>query len=136
MPVNLLAVVGAAVANMVVGMLWYSPAVFGKMWMGLSGLNTQKMNEMKRKGMAKSYLISFAGALVMSYVLAVFLGYSTAANVSEALQVAFWLWLGFIATTMLGSILWESKPTKLYLLNVLHYLISMFVMSVILFVWV
>ncbi len=37
--VNYLAVLVAAIVGMVVGFIWYSPKVFGKMWMKLSGVN-------------------------------------------------------------------------------------------------
>jgi len=63
-------------------------------------------------------------------------GISSGANVFAALQVGFWLWLGFIATVMLGTILWEKRPFGLYVLNAGHYLIVLLIMSIILTLWV
>ena len=51
------------------------------------------------------------------------------------MQAGFWVWLGFIATTMIGIVLWEIKPVKLYLLIVAYYLISLLVMGSILALW-
>ena len=47
MKINYLAVVVAAIAWFVVGSLWYSPLLFGKMWMELSGITPGAMAEMK-----------------------------------------------------------------------------------------
>ena len=71
--VNLLAVLLAAVAANLLGMLWYSPLLFGKKWMGLSGLTDKKLQEAKKKGMAKNYFIGFVSTLVMAFVLSVVL---------------------------------------------------------------
>lgn len=99
-------------------------------------LTPEKMEEAKKKGMAKSYITMFIGLLVMSYVLAHFVDYAQATTVLGGLTAGFWLWLGFIATVMLGSVLWEGKPVTLYLINVAHYLAVLIVMGIILAVWV
>lgn len=132
--INYWAVLVAAIASMVVGFLWYGP-LFGRLWVQLSGMTDKKLKEAKKKGMGKTYAIAFVSTLVMSYVLAHFVDYLEATNISGAVQLAFWLWLGFFATVQLGNILWEGKPLKLYLINVAHYLVALVVMSVILAVW-
>ncbi len=45
-PINYLAVVVAAIANMVLGFLWYG-SLFGKQWIKLSGFTAEAMNEAK-----------------------------------------------------------------------------------------
>ena len=134
--INYLAVLVAAVASMVIGMAWYSPFLFGKMWMQLSGITEAKIKEAKKKGMAQSYVMAFVGSLVMSYVLAHFVQYAGATDVMGGLMAGFWAWLGFIATVLLGSVLWEGKPVKLYVLNIAEYLVALLVMGAILAVWV
>ncbi len=47
--VNLLAVLGAAVLNMVLGALWYSPMLFGSSWMKEMKTNKKEMEEMKKR---------------------------------------------------------------------------------------
>lgn len=133
--VSFLPVLIAAVASMAVGMVWYSPAVFGRSWMKLSGLTPTKLNKAKKEGMGKSYLAAFIGALVTSYVLALFAKYTTASTLVDALQLGFWIWLGFVAPIMLGIVLWEGKSARLYFINIFHYLVSLVVMSLILVSW-
>lgn len=119
---------------MAIGALWYSPVLFGKTWMALMGFNEVMMAE-KKKGMAKMYVLNFIGALVMAYVFVLFAYAWNVTDVSGALRLAFWTWLGFVATVMLGSILWEGKPIKLYVLNTVYYLVSLSVMGIIFAFW-
>lgn len=137
-PVNYLAVVAAAIANMILGFLWYGP-LFGKTWMSLSGMTRESMDAAKAKGMTKAYVIAFVGSLVMSYVLAHALIFAAAylhvSGVYAGLTAGFWNWLGFIAPVTLGVILWEGKPVKLWILSNGYYLITLLVMGVMLALW-
>src|SRR5258706_14853845 len=101
--VNYLSVLLAAVDSMALGYLWYVP-VFGKMWMKLSGLSMDKMQGAKDK-MMQMYLIQYVGAVVLAYVVAVFLGLTNMSPLSGAFTLAFWAWLGFQATRSLGTVL-------------------------------
>ena len=134
--VNYWAVLVAAIASMVVGMLWYSPKVFGSMWMELMGFTMKDMEKAKQKGMGMMYFTAFIGAFVTSYVLDLFIKYLQASTIADGLQVGFWLWLGFIATVGLGSVLWEGKHPKVYLINMAHQLVSILIMNLILTAWV
>jgi hypothetical protein len=134
-PVNYVAVVIAAVANMVLGFLWYGP-LFGKQWMKLSGFTKADMDEAKKKGMGKSYGLMALGSLVMAFVLAHSLvfaaSYMHVSGLSAGLQSGFWSWLGFVAPVTLGTVLWDGKPWKLYILTNGYYLVSLLLMGVIL----
>jgi len=132
--VNYFAVFVSAIVGMGIGALWYSPALFGDAWMKLSGKSKADMKKAK-KVMVRSYLSGFAGMLVTSFVLAGFLNSLGASRAVEGAFVAFWLWLGLVATVMLGTILWENKPVKLYLINAVHYLVVLVVIGSILAVW-
>ncbi len=133
--INYLAILVAAIVAFAVGGLWYSPVLFGKAWAKLSGMNEKDMKKAKQKGMAKSYVLMFMGSLVMAYVLANLLSLVGATNLTQALTLACWLWIGFFITTMLGTVLWEGKPWALYFINVLYYLVNLIVMASILVSW-
>lgn len=132
--INYLAVVGAAVLSMVIGSLWYGP-IFGKMWLGLMGFGPEKMEEMKKKNMSKLYACALVGSLATAYVLAHFVSVWGAVDISGAFQLAFWIWLGFVATVMLSSVLWEGKSWKLYCLNAAYQLVTLFGMALVLVYW-
>jgi len=58
-----------------------------------------------------------------------------AANVSEALEWAGWIWLGFIATVTLGNVLWHGRPKELWALENAYSLVNLLVMTAILYNW-
>lgn len=135
MPINYLAVLVAAIVSMILGALWYSPLLFGKIWIQLMNLNEKKLQEMKNKGMGKIYAIVFIKELVIAYILALFITKSII-TISGGIQIGILIWFGFIATTILASVLWENKPVKLYFINIAYHLVSIILMSLILSAWV
>jgi hypothetical protein len=68
--INHWAVLVCAVANWVVGALWYSPLLFYKAWKTENNLSEEQL----KKGSPAIYLLTFIFALIMSYNMAFFLG--------------------------------------------------------------
>jgi hypothetical protein len=126
---NYIAIVLAALTNVIIGALWYSPALFGKTWQKEMGYKKKDMNKMKKKA-GQGYFWMTISSLVMAYVLGHFLTMFKVATFSAAAQLAFWLWLGFIATVTLGGVLWEGRSCKLYCLNASYWLVSLCAMSI------
>ena len=132
---NYLAILVSAVAAFLLGGLWYSPFVFGKLWIKLSEMTEKELREAKQKSMVKSYLLTFVSLLIMAFVLASFLDFSGEKTLTNGLLIGFWGWLGFIAMTHVGSLLWENKSPALYALNMEHWLAVMLLMGLILGAW-
>ena len=129
---NYIAVLVAAVVSMIIGAAWYSKFLFGGMWMKLMHFSDADMAKAKEKGMGKSYALGFVSQLVMATILGSLLKMLGASDVSSALATAFWVWLGFIATTMSHTVLWENRPWKLYGINSLYWLVGLGVMATVL----
>ena len=85
--------------------------------------------------MNKQYFLGFVTTLIMTYVLAYFLAILNITTAREGMQIAFWIWIGFFATTQFGTVLWEGKSAQLYYLNATHYLVSLLIMGLLLTVW-
>lgn len=135
--INIWAVFAAALANMVLGFLWYAPSSsLGRAWMKEMGIDPSKMTEAQKKGMGKNYAIALVGAVVMAYVFAHVLDFAQADSIAEGFQGAFWMWLGFIATVGVGMVLWEGKSWKLYGITMGYYLVALLIESAILVSWV
>ena len=132
--INLLAVLVAGIAPMVLGFIWYGP-LFGKQWTKLMGF-TQKSMEEAKKEMGKTYGLSFLGSLVMAYVLAHFVDYANATTFLEGALTGFWAWAGFVATVMLTEVLYGGKSVNLYYINTGYQLASLVLMGALLAVWV
>ena len=66
--VSLTTVFGATILSMLIGILWYSPFLYGKIWMDLVHLTPEEC----RDGMKPKYLLSgFATSFVSVYVIAI-----------------------------------------------------------------
>jgi len=126
--VNWLAVLVATVVGFIVGWLWWGP-LFGKQWMRLSGVKPTK--DMK-KGMGSKMLIAFIADLVMAYVLAALIITTGAVGIGGGVMLAFWVWLGFVATIGVGMVLWNNKPWGLFWLNNIGWLVTLAIMAVVL----
>jgi len=126
------AVLMAAIVSVVIGMLWYSPAMFGKQWLALMG---KKKEDMKGGSANKAYAISFVATLVAAYVLAHFVQYVGAVTVMDGIQLGFWVWLGFIGTVGVNDVIFGGKLMKLFGINTGFQLVSFAVMGAVLAMW-
>ena len=133
--VNPIAILVCAIVYMIVGSLWYSPLLFGKRWMHLSGITKQSMDKSKTRGMSQTYGIAFVSSLVMSFIIAHVVAYANAETFIQGMQIGFWLWLGLAAPIIMSGSLWEGKPWELFLINSSQYLVSLVIVSGILAAW-
>ena len=133
--VNYLAVLVVTVVSFVIGMLWYSPVLFGNAWMKAGGISKKDIEKSKKEGMEKKMLTSFVGSLLMGYILSYFVVYATATTFVMGMKVGLWLWLGFVVPVLVGSVLWEGKVVRYYLINISYWLVNIAVMGGILAVW-
>ncbi|HUK26729.1 MAG TPA: DUF1761 domain-containing protein [Terriglobales bacterium] len=137
MGVNLLSVLVAAVASMVIGFLWYSPMAFARSWMNLMGYapdDKAKQEEM-RKGAGKLYGMTFVGFLVSAFVLAKIIHISTIRTAVHGLHAAFAVWLGFVTTVQFSNNRFNRKPFQLYLIDTGYQLVCYLAMGAILAAW-
>lgn len=109
--VDLLSVFISAFVYIILGWLWYSPWLFGKIWMTLSKIAPAK----KKMGLA--IFMGFINALVLSFFLALLMSFLRVNTAFDGLFVGFGIWLGFVATTQFSSVIWAKKPFKLYLID-------------------
>ena len=128
--VNFLAVIISAVAMWIIGMIWYM-ALSG-MWMEYSGITEEMIQSMSGASMAFSYAGSFIAYILMFYVMSHFLHYTNAKSAGDGVQTAFWLWLGYIATSMFVMNAYSMKPIGLYFIDAFYWLIGMIVGGIIL----
>jgi hypothetical protein len=129
--INYVAILACGVASMVIGFVWYSKALFGNTWMKLSGISEAQIKK-ANSNMPLLYGTMFVASLVMAYVLAHFEQAGGALDITTGAMIAFWAWLGFVATTMLTGVLYEQKSIKLYAINAGYQLVTLLVMGAIL----
>jgi len=129
--INYLAVLVAAIAYFVLGGLWYSPVLFGNMWKKAMNIKDGNM-----KGLGKVMAGGFVANLLTTYVMAVVLGLVGVATFAVAAQVAFWMWLGFMAPMLINSVLYEGKSWNLFIINAAYQLIGLSLAAGIVAIWV
>jgi len=129
--VNWVAIVIAAIAQFIIGWIWYGP-LFGKTWLSMMGMSQQSMS---REGMRKTMTLTFIGSLVTAAVLSMLVGWMGAKTLSAGIAAGFWAWLGFVATVTLGGVLFAKMSWNLYILNNAYQLVSLAVMGAILAKW-
>lgn len=95
----------------------------------------QQLSEIESQSHTKELVLAFLSSLVLVYVLAHFVQYTKASNLVAGLQTAFWLWLGFVATSQLATVIFEGRKPGLYLLNIGYQLVACLIAGAVLAVW-
>ena len=110
--VNWIAVALCGVSSLLLGGLWYSPALFARSWQTAAGLS----DEQARSGnMAMIFGGAFLLSLVAAAVFAMFLG--TQMSVGAATAAGFVAGLCWVAASYGISYSFERRPLKLWLIN-------------------
>ncbi len=135
-PVNYLALLLAAIAQMIVGFIWYGP-LLGKPWMKLKGFNhTQAEMKEMQKQMMPYYGLTFVVSLVTAYVLAhvMFLSqnYFNYQPLMTGLMTAFFMWIGFMMPVRFYNEIFGGKNWKLFAIDTGYSLAGILAMGVVL----
>jgi hypothetical protein len=131
-PINYLALVVATLAKGAIGWLWFSPLLFLKAWMQLTGVNEAQM----KGGMGKALVVETLCNFVMAFVLVHAVHYAGAHGALEGAAVGFFNWLGFVLAVALSAALYERRPLKLVAITSGYQLVGLLVMGALVAVWV
>ena len=131
--INYWAVLICGFAATGLGALWYSPMMLGKLWL----LTIDKSEEELRENFnpIKAYSVSFLAGLVTAYILASLMSYTEVASPQDGIRIAFMGWIGFTATTMTISMIFEGKTFKQFVVDGGYHLIVFIVYGLILGAW-
>jgi hypothetical protein len=130
-PINVWALIVAALIRIVIGGLWFSPIAFLQRWLAITGLDETTM----KAGMPRAIAFDVIGSLVMAFVLAHAVAYAGAATLGQGAAVGFFNWLGFIATVQLSETLHEHRPLRFFAINTGYNFIALILMGALLAVW-
>jgi hypothetical protein len=132
--VNYVAIVVAAVAAFVFGAIYYG--VLSKPWMKAARI-TPKSGGGGGMAMPPPALLinSIVCELIMAWVLAAVLGAIGASGIGAALSAAFFLWLGFIATTIAVNQRYQSYGWDLTIIDAIHWLGVALIMGIVIGWW-
>ncbi len=135
--VNLFAVLVSAIATMVVGFLWYSPALFANPWMKLMGYDPNdkaKIAEMQ-KSAGPSYFMSLIASILAAFVLGKLIAVAGFWTAIDGLKIGLVVWLGFVTTVQFTNALFSRQPFRLYIINTGYQFVCYAAMGAILGAW-
>ena len=110
MNVNYWAVLVAAVADFIIGAVWYMP-IFGDLWGKIHGFDklSKKEQDEARKGMGPLLLVQFIITIITAWTLAKLHVVVPAYSIYSLALLA---WVGFVVPTQLAAIIFGGTDPK------------------------
>ena len=127
---NYLAVLTAAVSSFAIGGVWYSPLLFGPLWMKENGLTDA---ELRKRNSGVVFGLSFLLSLVIAFNLAAFL--AGPPDLAWGVIAGALAGIGWVATSFGVTYLFEARSLKLFLVNAGYHGLTFILMGGILGVW-
>ena len=128
---NWLSVVVATFAGFLLGWLWYSPFLFGKIWMKLEGLNEESC----KKGWFKAMFITLITTFLTAFVLEAIVATWGINAWNYAIPLTFLFGLFLYAGNQLSDYMYSGRPMKLFWITAMYRVVMIFVILVILIIW-
>lgn len=128
---NWLAVLLAAVSMFLIGGLWYSPLLFGRIWMRANGFTDEQVNGFNK---ARAFGGSFVLALVMAANLGMFLADPKTTLVWGVTAGAL-AGVGWVAAGLGVTALFENRSWSYIFVNGGYHIVSFVMMGAILGGW-
>ena len=127
--VNFIALAVLTLIAFVASSVWYSPLLFGRQFLELSGATASP-----QPSPAKA-LLELLRTFVLGYVIARLMIRLNVMSLKDALEFGFWLWVGFPVILLTGSILWQNVPWPLAAIHSGDWLIKLLLIPVGLELW-
>lgn len=118
LPINLISVLLATLAAMVLGFLLHGP-ILGKVWMRLANIvptGNEKFSDML-PNLFWNLIANFVTAYVIAviYLFAAPSSYLAGEGIWKGVICALWLWIGFVVTSSSMEVIWMGRKLGLWL---------------------
>ena len=128
--VNILAVLIAAVSSFLLGGLWYSPALFGKLWNREAG-RTEEEQKMKHPG--RVFGVAFVFSLIAAWVFASWLGPDPQLN--DALVKGLAVGAGFVGASFGINYQFANRSFLLWAIDAGYHTAQFLLFALVLSLW-
>jgi len=129
--VNFWSIILAAISYLIIGSLWYSPLLFGKLWVRLIGFTDEDFKRSNRLWLI--LVLSFLSAVIAAFLISAVLGPNPNAEFGALVGAA--IAICWISMSKLTDVLFENKSVKLFLLHAGFDLVTFMVMGAIVGYW-
>jgi hypothetical protein len=113
MQINYMMIFVATILQFILGALWYSPLIFGKLWMQImevTHISKEELSKMQKE-MGPFYALQFFITFFSTFSFATLTPFVPAFS---TYHLAFWLWIGFIVPVQIGSVIWGNTKKKFW----------------------
>ena len=130
-PVNYLAVLVAGLAQMLLGIVWYSKAFFGKSWQQANAVTDEQIKATAGPAMTTDLI----GALVIAYGIARLMSAMHVAGTWWGCFLALLIAITIVAPIMLSGVLHTAKLMKLFWIDYSYRFVSLLLAGLIVGLW-
>jgi hypothetical protein len=132
--INYWAVLVAGALGFGLGGVWYR--LLAEPWKAAHNFTTEQIRAHHGKGAAPTPLIiAFVADLIMAWMLAGLMGHLGAITVKNGLIAAFFVWFGFVITTLAVNNTFGMRSPKLILIDGGHWLAALLLMGAVIGAW-
>ena len=128
---NFIFIIVATIVGMGVGAIWYSPFVFGPLWIKSKGWTKEDVMAHRNSPMLPQMSIMTLGTFVTALMLAALFNSLVVTGISGILFVGLCVWLGFAVPVKLGDYLFGGDSFTFFLLSIGHQFVVTMIMSAI-----
>ena len=129
--INYLAVIVAALSTFLLGGLWYSPLLFGKVWMRANNFSEEDLQTFSK---ARMFGWSFVFSLIMAMNLAMFLA-APNTNITWGMTAGALAGFGWVAMAIAIIGVFENRSWAYILINGGYMTVAFVVMGAIIGAW-
>jgi hypothetical protein len=129
--INYWSILVAGLSTLFLGNLWYSPILFGRKWMELTGFTPEEIRDTSNIPVILSS--SFITSILSAFALAMFLGPES--NALFGMFAGFMIAVFWITTSKLNNVLFEKQKTGLFLIHAGYDIVSYLIMGAIIGAW-
>lgn len=133
--INFIAILVSALVAFGISSFWYSPFLFGNEWMNLNKISPKDMENIKKVGVIRSYIVQFILTIITFAVLGFLVSMSGAQSGTDGAFIGFLVWLGFVLPTSVSGLLWKKESFTLILIDTINYLVILTIGGAILGAW-
>jgi hypothetical protein len=126
--INLVALILAALANGIIGALWYSPLLFGKIWIKAMGKSKEDFD---KSGANVGYILTMIGALISAFTLTILINLLDVITIGGGALVGLITGIGIAAMREMAPTFFEGRKKILYLISISYHITSLTVMGAI-----
>ena len=134
---NWLAIGCAGLAYWLLGAVWYSTlfTLFSKAWRSAVEQHGVKLGQPNQSGMATKLVVTLVCNLIAALVLARVIHQLHSLDLLRGLKIGAGVGLGFCATALTMTYVWQSPPRRLWAIDTGYHIIGCILMGAILAVW-